>query len=157
MAFNIERLMLRLFCAMIFACVLMSCEIQHPEERLLGANEIARACVLWEKKRMTNYDMIVRYKHGGMIPSASPVIIEVRCGEAVNIRPIVGDQRPTDYYSSVDTVDKVLERVRQNIAEDSDVWGAFDSEYGYPTRVRGRFPNGSYHFYDLRIDELVPR
>lgn len=140
-----------------FASIWTGCANQINDPRLIDGNEITHACAIWEKKRLENYDMIVRYSHGGMVSSASPVVIEVRGGKAVNIRPIVGDQRPIYYYSDIDTVDKILERIRQNNAEGGEVIGSFNPEYGYPARANSRFPNGSNHFYDLHIDELIPR
>jgi hypothetical protein len=151
------RSLLQVLLVPIILAGFWGCDSLISELPVIDTDDVLRAKKLWKEKRLNNYDLVVRYKHGGMLPSASPVIIEVREGNAVNIRPIVGDSRPTHFYSSIDTIDKLLETIQQRVDEGVEVQGSFDPEYGYPTRVSGQFTKTNPHYYDISIDELIPR
>ena len=151
--------------ALITACAVLSinsARLISPRESANGSrkDEIIESRDLienrrvWSEKKITNYDMVVSYlPHGTLLP-ASPVHIKVRNNKAVSILPISPDDRRTLVcYSIFETVEKMFDRMQEDLNAEAEIEGVFNQESGYPERIYTRAKRTNL-LYRLSIDKL---
>ena len=124
----------------IAACTIsappMANQQNSPSETLnrLSDSELERNKVLWQESHPRNYRMTIEYASGGFYPIASPVMIEVRNGKTVSLKPERANSGSTERYRSFDTVEKIFEQIA-NYRQAERLMVEFDAVRGYPTKL----------------------
>jgi hypothetical protein len=94
---------------------------------------------LWSEGKITNYRITVEAFQNGLYIPRRPVIIDVRDGQVVSIKPApsseqIGGLEPYKFY---DTIEKIFDRIEQAEKQRADkIEVEYDSKLGYPKNLR---------------------
>jgi hypothetical protein len=116
--------------------------------------DFERSRRLWFEKGITNYNMVVRIVQEGVRSPASPVLIEVRNGKAISIKPISkSDQREIDDYNRFDTIEKMFDEIQaESKKEETTIRVLYNEEFGYPIHININYRKGGWK--GIYIDEV---
>jgi hypothetical protein len=119
-------------------------------------SDLERNRGLWNEKKVTNYNLVVRFESSGFSTPASPVKIVVRNSEPVSVKAISkDDKRPLNRYTYFYKVEKMFDVIQRDLEGNGDVEVVFNSEFGYPESLNINYArNGPLSFYQLHVDKF---
>ena len=129
--------------------------LEEKEEKLISSKDIQQARDMWLSRNISDYDMVVRFMPTGTHTPASPVIIKVRNNETVSIEPVSEEDKRglIIKYSRFETVDKMFDKIQEELDNKAKVRGSFDSQIGYPKEINV-FHTKTSEIYLLSIDKF---
>lgn len=106
------------------------------KEKRISEPELERNKLLWKQSNISDYRFVSSRLQGG-VSGWVPVLIEVKSGKAVSMKPA---QKPaelerTDGYEDFDTVEKMFDEIQKHINNGDNVQVTYNKEFGYPERI----------------------
>jgi Family of unknown function (DUF6174) len=91
---------------------------------------------LWLETKSTNYNMLISIFTTSYSSPAEPVMIEVREGKSILIKPASeSDKRATGIYSDHDTIEKLFTMIETESEKGVTVKVKYNKELGYPENI----------------------
>lgn len=106
------------------------------KEKRIPDPELEKNKLLWKQSNISDYKFVSSRLQGG-VSGWVPVLIEVKSGKAVSMKPA---QKPaelerTDGYEDFDTVEKMFAEIQKHIDNGDNVRITYNKEFGYPERI----------------------
>ncbi len=117
-------------------------------------SDFERNWKLWVENNISNYDLTVSIAVSSFTTPAEPVLIEVRAGKSISIKPLAkDDQRSLETYNHYDTVEKLFNKIKEHAEKGDKVKVKYNKELGYPEDTTF-FIKNSLGFINIKIKKF---
>ncbi len=110
----------------------------------------------WNIKNINSYNFVARIVREGINSQAEEVLIEVRNGQAISIKPVSkSDQRDIKPYSRFETVEKMFDVIQVESEKGASVIVSYNKELGYPEKIGLNYAkSGSNAWFGFYLDKF---
>lgn len=114
-------------------------ETSKPQQAQTDDIEIRRERALWESAKVTSYRFVLRATCLCELSPRSPVLVEVRGGKPVSVKPLTESKYFYFYpesYKRHNTIDKLFDVIQEAVTRKAEVVSvSYDPALGYPTVI----------------------